>query len=252
LSRVIKRPKVNIENTGNTVIPVSEVSCAHTDESADIRDENRAWGDAGEWIMDSARQKADQILETARIAARDLENDARVKAQDEMKKAITAGYDEGLRKGRQAGFKQYESLIASAAAFLEQLKDKEDRMIRELEDELYLLALDAARKISLRELDQDDSALFAIFENVMQNVRAGEWLVLTLSSKEYKIAARNRQRLMEIIGGIPDFRIVADWESEEGVIIVETAQAMYDASVDAQLDAIGEIVDEVRRRESTS
>lgn len=246
MSRIIKSPKVNIDHQSHTVIPIKQISYEIKDipENLDSREDLEA---ARALMLHSAREKAGEILETARASAKDIENSARQQAQDEMKKAIAAGYADGLQKGRQDGLKQYEKLIDTAAGFIDQIKEKEDAMIKELEDELYHLALDAARKITLRELEADDETLIGIFDNVMQSVRASEWLILTLSAKEHKIAARNKKRLMEIVSGIPDFRIAADPDREEGVIVVETAQAIYDAGVDAQLGAISEIVDEVRR-----
>lgn len=199
-----------------------------------------------------AKTEAERILCDAESASQRLMEGARQKAGAAFEAARANGYRAGFETGREESLRAMEAGIAELGALLKGLEEREARILKTYEEDLYKLALGVAKKIIDVELQADNEAFLGIYRNALQELSGAESVRLTVSEYEAEFATANAELLRSMVKNAKEIKIVALERAPRGACVVETPQAVVDAGVDTQLSRIGEAFAGGRRRTDQS
>ena len=172
--------------------------------------EARAWQD-GYGFLDAARREAEEM----RLSARE---------------AYANEYAQGYQEGRMAGEEEAARLVSDTVA-------KVDRYLGSIEKDVVGMALDVVRRMLG---DMDVAALVAkAARQAVADVRRAKYLKITVHPAAADEVRTALQAMLEDSGLGLTIEILTDSTLAEGGCIVASDVAVIDASIDAQLAAIG-------------
>lgn len=195
-----------------------------------------------EEILCQARIKSQQLIQNAVACAADILNDAKKKAQEEFVLAQNAGFEEGLRQGKEAAEMKIMKPYNDLRLLINSIEEKKVEIFNDYENELKELALSVAKKVIDINLEKDDSLFLNIFNNAVKEYKKLEWVKVTVSGYESSVAVTRTDKLLELAKGATDIDIKIFEDAPRGTCIIETPHSIVDASVDTQLQRIKNIL----------
>ncbi|MBN1616712.1 MAG: flagellar assembly protein FliH, partial [Spirochaetales bacterium] len=124
--------------------------------------------DQAQVLRQEARDEADSILEEAKKEAQSIIAEAASRKEDQLK----TGYDEGFKKGQEAGFREgnleAERLTDRLHTIIERMMDKRQEILAETEQQIVDLVLLMTRKI-VKVISENQRNV--VVSNVVQALR---------------------------------------------------------------------------------
>jgi flagellar assembly protein FliH len=155
--------------------------------------------------------------------------------QAEVGRARSEGYQEGQAVGRQAVLAEQENLTGQLARSIEMLAGLKPRLRQEAERDVVGLSLAIARRVLRREIQVDREAVLGLVKAAFENTTLRE-------VTEVRVHADHVMKIREhlkIIGAPEAIEVRADAGLEPGGVVVETKRGSLDASMETQLEEIG-------------
>jgi flagellar assembly protein FliH len=152
----------------------------------------------------------------------------------EIAYARQAGFEEGVRKGREESAGEVQKALDQLARTILDLTQQKKKIRREAERELVKLSLAVARRILHRELLADPESIQAIVYAALQKLQNRE----ISRVRVYPAGVAAVRAAMERIGHRDAVEISADAMLPPGAIFFETALGELDASIETQLQEI--------------
>lgn len=199
-----------------------------------------------ERLIEDAQRKSDEIIEQAMKAAETIINHTLDSAKAELNNAISAGYADGFETGRNESIKVIEPALNKINVLTETITKLQDKMLYEFRDNMFNIISEISSKIVHKEVDENNHYLVGLFSDAIKNVKAEEFVTVTVAESELKIATRNIDLFLAEIPHIKDFKILPDKNSGKGTMIVETAKAVVDASIDVQLENVETLLEQMK------
>jgi flagellar assembly protein FliH len=191
--------------------------------------EEEPWQDPRETIEEECRQ----ILESTR-------------AEAEAK--VLEAYEEGLRRGEEAGRKAFLDAAGRAAETLsaagEEMRAAREAFLTELEDRLIEVNRAVLARVLRRECQTDPSVMRRLLREVLLTLSGQERVKILVNPGDFDALNREAIGYLDEFDEIPRKEIVPDPGVESGGCMVETETLHVDASVQAQLDRILDAIDE--------
>ena len=216
----------------------------------------------------SAQQEIEKRREESELAAVQLFNDARTasekitkratqtaelivthtldSAKAELGNAITAGYTDGFETGRNEALKILEPALNKIDVLTETIKRLQDKMLYEFRDGMFSLISEISQKIVHKEVSENNLYLSVLFSDAIQNIKAEEFVTITVAESELTLATRNEKLFLAEIPHIKDFKILPDKNAAKGTMIVETEKTVVDASIDVQLEKVEYLLQQMK------
>ena len=167
-------------------------------------------------------------------------------ARTELNNALMQGYSDGFEAGRNEAV----SIIAPALDKIRLLADSvtkaQDMMLEDFKDEMFDIIGEISQKILQREIDEKDEYLLTLFDDALKNIKAENFVTVTVSETQAGFALRNIDLFKAKIGNIEDFKIIPDKNAERGTMIVETEKTVADASFSVQMEEIDAILENMK------
>ena len=152
----------------------------------------------------------------------------------DIAQAQRAGFEEGMRRGRDEAASEVAAASRQLAENLRQLDALKKRMRNEAEGEVVRLALAVARRILYRELTIDPESIRGIVHAALRSLEHRDLMKVRVASESVDVvrsvfAEAPAQATIEVV---PDSRM------GRGDIVFETSAGQLDASIDTQLQEI--------------
>jgi flagellar assembly protein FliH len=157
------------------------------------------------------------------------------KLQAEVGRARSEGFQEGQGAGRKAALAEQENLMGQLARSIEMLAGLKPRLRQEAERDVVGLSLAIARRVLRREVQVDREAVLGLVKAAFENTTLRE---VTEVRVHVDHVMKIREHLKSI--GAPEaIEVRADAGLEPGGVVVETKRGSLDASMETQLEEIG-------------
>jgi flagellar assembly protein FliH len=189
---------------------------------------------------------ADLIAKQAGISQ--LEDDAqqdRINVQvlerlKEVERAYKEGFELGLEQGAEKAFQDAkQELLAKAGALESLLKRVEDlkaRILVDNEASLIELLYLVAKKMALRDLEENREAVFTILQSLVSEIQADEKVVVQLSQQDLDFLNTIHEKGEKEVDVFKRIKFVANGAIKPGGCLIETEYGTVDATVEERVE----------------
>jgi flagellar assembly protein FliH len=155
--------------------------------------------------------------------------------QQRIQAAHAAGVREGEAAAREKAAGEVRAAVEKLARAIDEVNNLKPRLRREAEADLIRLAIAIAKRILHREIAVDPDAMRGLVIAAMEKIKGRE-------VHQVRVHPNLAPMLTDALRRVATDRapeVVADPTREPGTLIFETGRGNLDASVDAQLQEIG-------------
>lgn len=200
-----------------------------------------------EAILAAARAEAEQIKAAAKTQAAIQADQIREDARQEGYRAGFAegmtGAEQDLAERREA---QAEKLERQLQTFLENVALAQDELMEDAKTDMRDLALAVAEKVVRISLKSSSGVIAKMIQDATEKMKKREWVHIYVSGSDARGLAQITPRLTRALSGLSDhIRIIPVAEEENGTCIIETPDAIIDASVSTQMDNIRSMLESI-------
>jgi len=158
--------------------------------------------------------------------------------EDEFNLRMRASFDDGLKEGKELAERGLINVFRALRSSSESIHDLRDKVLREAEDEVINLVMLVARKVIIREINQDRSILGDVVQSALAGLSAREEITVRINPDDYHLVTTGREELLrkELLND----RLILkpDPSVTSGFCLVDTVMGTIDASLDGQMDEI--------------
>ncbi len=188
------------------------------------------------------RSQAATILLNARAQARAIIAEAQQMARDvaaaEQRQAWEQGYADGMAQAQQ----QLAAVMGRLSALIANAAIDHERGLRNLDEEALALALALGRAVIRNEVSIDPDAVLGIARAALAEMSAAAVVSLRVHPDDAEVLRSSLPAL-----GLPattEVVVVADPTISPGGCLVESGAARVDATIEAQVERLGELLRE--------
>lgn len=199
-----------------------------------------------EELIENARNKSEMIISQAVETAQLIITHTLDNAKMELSNAINAGYSDGFEAGRNESLKIVEPALNKINVLAETINRLQDKMLYEFRDSMFNIISEISKKIVHKEVNEDNHYLVGLFSDAIQNIKAEDFVTVTVAESELTVATRNEKLFLAEIPYIKDFKILSDKNAIKGTMIVETEKTVVDASIYVQLEKVDYFLEQMK------
>lgn len=159
-------------------------------------------------------------------------------SDDEMQKIQDDTYQRGLEDGKnlaEKGLLHVFKVMRTAAEDLQILREK---VLHESEDHLLALVMAIAKKVILREVQQDRQVVIRVIEEALADLNQKDNLVIRVHPDDHALLAISTNEALKREIATSKFELKPDSTIGIGGCLVETGLGTVDAALEAQLEEI--------------
>ncbi len=192
--------------------------------------------------LEAAVKRARAIVDGANRYLLKMHGQMKDQANEAMESAREEGYLRGYAEGQAQAMMENEQKLAQIAALLQEIDQGKEEVFRQHEQDMVGLALDIARKVVDCKLQESDTAFMNIYRKAAESLQGQRTVHLQVSGHELSFVTGSSEYLKSLIRGAEriDIEVLAD--AEPGTCILETEEAVVDASVSKQLERLEQAV----------
>ncbi len=179
--------------------------------------------------------------------AKQIVEDAKIKAKRDTEKIERLAYEQGFKKGEQAGI---ELGLQELAPYLDQFKNMAKEIARarevvvdELEPQIVRLALDISKKIVKQVVERDRETAARIAKEAISQLTGKHTLVIYVSKSDHDLMAELAPEFIAM-ENVKKCTIEVDPNVEPGGCIIETENGIVDARISVGLDETEKLLEE--------
>ena len=188
----------------------------------------------------------EEIIAQSHKTAELIINHALESAKIELDNVVSQGYKDGYEDGKEEALKIIEPSLLKINILADAMKKMQDKMFEESQNGMFNIISEISNKILHREINEKDEYLVELFADAVKNMKAEGFVTMTISGAQIDFAMRNIDLFRAEVANISDFKIVPDKNAEKGTMVVETANALADASYVVQQEKINAIISQMR------
>ncbi|MFP4168269.1 MAG: FliH/SctL family protein [Desulfonatronovibrionaceae bacterium] len=214
-------------------------------QSRDLQDMEHS--EDSHWLDERSQSEFIQrVKEKARDAAREVIASA-MKEREEIK---ARAYEEGLAAGREEARaereKESKELADKIGRALADISGEQQRICAAYRQDLVLLLRAAVDKVLGWQMEEArEKILFALFDEAVSLLESGREITVRVCEEDKEIVAKGVERLRESRPSLGSVQVVASQELKKGGVVVEDESGMVDNSLDARLEAVRAVLDQV-------
>lgn len=198
----------------------------------------------------TARQPSIEEYDRDAFAALDMGSSASeldpatilAEARAEAEQKVREAYEEGLRRGMEAGQAQFEESVGLAAEALQQASEAmvlvRQTFLDSLEPQVVQLAIALAGRILDREVSLDPYVIETTARAALERISDEERVTLRINPGDLEVLREKKPELLGQFERIATIELVPDEEVESGGCLASTDHVEIDARLSAQLDSI--------------
>ena len=194
------------------------------------------------------KEAAAQARAQAQRAADLIINHTLDNARAELGEVLQQGYSDGFEAGKNEAVSVIAPALEKISLLAESITQAQDKMLEDFRDEMFNIIAEISRKVLRKEIDEKDEYLIALFEDALKDVKAEEFITVTVSESQAEFMLRNIDIFKAYASNIEEFKIIPDKNAERGTMIVETAKTVADASFEVQMEEIEVILDRMKEK----
>ena len=164
------------------------------------------------------------------------------RAREQAEELVREAYAEGMRRGMEAGQKEFDESVSAAAKVLEHVAAELQRVRQEFIDSLAPdisdLVAAVAQRVVRRELTVDPDVLRSTIHAALEKLYDQERVTLRVHPGDLDAMREQRVGFLEEFKGIEHLEIVPCEEVSPGGCIAESTRMYLDARLDTQLERI--------------
>ena len=189
---------------------------------------------------------AEEIVAQAQKTADIIISHTLESTKRELDAAISQGYNDGYSEGKSEALKIIEPSLLKIKILVDSIKKMQDKMLDEFKDGMFNIISEISGKILHKEIDEKDEYLVELFADAVKNIKTESFVTITVSGAQIDFAMRNVDLFRSQVANINDFKIVSDKNASKGTMVVETANALADASYAVQQEKINSVISQMK------
>ena len=158
--------------------------------------------------------------------------------EEELEIKLRESFESGLQDGKNLAERGLINVFNSLRSASEGLHAMRERILRESEDELLKLIMMVARKVILREINQDSRILMTVVQAAISKVSERDEIVIHLNPDDYTRVTTHREDYFSEELITERMRFKPNSLLLPGCCQIYTEMGTIDAGFDAQLDEI--------------
>ncbi|WP_312634264.1 FliH/SctL family protein [Oscillibacter sp.] len=200
-----------------------------------------------EAILAAAKEEAEQMKAAAGAEARTMAEKVR---EDARREGYREGYAEGIAGAEQDLAERRETQAAKLEqqlqTFLENIALAQDELMDDAKTDMRDLAVAVAEKVVRISLKSSSGVIAKMIQDATEKMKKREWVHIYVSGCDAKGLAQITPRLTRALSGLSDhIRIIPVAEEEGGTCIIETPDAIIDASAPTQMANIRAMLENI-------
>ncbi|WP_312939020.1 FliH/SctL family protein [Oscillibacter sp.] len=200
-----------------------------------------------EAILAAAKEEAERIKSSAGAEARTMAEKIR---EDARREGYREGYAEGMSGAEQDLAERREAQAAKLEqqlqTFLENVALAQDELMDDAKNDMRDLAVAVAEKVVRISLKSSSGVIAKMIQDATEKMKNREWVHIYVSGCDAKGLAQITPRLTRALSGLSDhIRIIPVAEEEGGTCIIETPDAIIDASAPTQMANIRAMLENI-------
>ena len=165
-------------------------------------------------------------------------------AREEAERKVLEAYQEGLKRGMEAGKRDFEARVATASQALEAaavaIQDAREDFLSRLEGEVVLLTRGIIQRVVMRESSTDPELVSRLARRALEALVDEEDIRLRVNPVDRAALQEQRVALLEEFRGLKRLQIDTDEGVEPGGCIADTKNFQADFQPSALLDGLFE------------
>lgn len=152
--------------------------------------------------------------------------------------AYERGFASGERAGSELGLKKIEAARQTLVALIEGLTSLKEEYLAAAEGDIFKIAIAAARRILRQEIEQSPEKTLRYIQEAIKKIGQAEIVTLRVHPQDMERLTKERTSLAQLIETTRWLKFEPDAHLLPGDCVVESADRMVDARIDAQLSLI--------------
>ncbi len=220
-------------------------------------EELKAWEKRLEEERQRNQEQAQQLVSQAKEEANALLEKAKEEAEQVREDAKQAGYDAGYAVGEEEGYQEAynkveETVGVEAQAFLQELKQSLEDITKQKEDVLYQykndlkdVAIAIAEKVVQVSLRSSGEIIERMIISATERLKTKEWVKIYISKSDAQMMLQADRDLVASLSHLSEhIKVIVMNDEKQGTCIIECPDEIIDASVNAQMENIKEILNQ--------
>ncbi len=197
-----------------------------------------------EQLPPAVREMAKNHIQSANEKAQQILYDARVEAEQIKEAAHSEGYEQGLAEGRQAASAEIQAKNEEVRDVLSRVETYRQNLYQTLESDILSLSMDVAEKIVNLQMDANDNVYREIVKRAVASIRHADDFSLYVSKDDYARYFKDDGQWLRHEVQTASVEVIADANLPKGSCIIEADSEIVDAGVPMQLGKIGQYLSE--------
>lgn len=178
-------------------------------------------------LLENAKRDAEAILELATREASAINQQA---------------WQEGYEAGKDHWEAAIEDIATTLRTQLEQFQSQlllsYQTYMSTLEQEMFKLTMQIARKVVKEEVRQHPEVVLSVIQDALRRVSDSGSIRVRVNPLDLEMARKGKNHLLKVVEGARGFEIVEDRRVEPGSCVIDTEHGIIDARLNLQLDEI--------------
>lgn len=229
----------------NNCRPVLELVSENAEVVAEV-DVRQEAADEAEKIVAAAKKQAEECINKAIFEAEQLKQQMYEQAKQE---GYRDGYAEGVRQGRQQAAEdmatELNEATKQARKILLDAHQQYKQFVIDAEREVIQIAFALAKKILMREIDENPTVVLPIVKAALDKVRDQEHMTIRVSPDDFELLLQAKRDLQMMVGRENAISVLSDHTVSPGGCLIDTPYGTVDASIDTQFEAVKKALEEV-------
>ena len=163
-------------------------------------------------------------------------------ARAEAERKVKEAYEEGLRRGTEAGRDHFLDQVAEAAEMLKsvstEMMQAREHFLASLEPQVIDLVSALMRKLIHRELLDETGLIHNTVRNALRHLVDRETVTIRINPADEASLRTERIALLEEFDGVSQITVMPDDSITRGGCIVEATLSQVDARIESQLELL--------------
>jgi len=215
------------------------------------RQENRAGRKAEPAKKESSVQMTEKQLKEAREEAERIVSQAQeeaqnilLQAQEEAQRLTENAHENGFSQGYEEGIARAQEELLQAQNELEQqaqqLQQNYEQQVIELEPQIVDFVSELVRKITGVVLAERKDLVLHLVASCLEGAERSSSYLIHVSPEDYHDLLERKEELKKRLPDVSELRIIEDASLSKSQCMIEADTAIYDSSLDLQLERLCE------------
>ena len=156
--------------------------------------------------------------------------------EDAYKEGHELGLGEGTEKAFQDSKEDFKQRLHSFDTILQNLETLKGRLLVENEGELIKLVFLTAKKMALKDLEDNREAVVEILKDVMGELQTDERMTVRLSGEDLRFLEGLQEKAEQRLQNFERVKFIADEKIKSGGCLIETEYGTVDATVEERVE----------------